>query len=156
MVARRSLLVWVLAMGGFDVEDLGGVEAVVVEAAPLDGDGKQDWVGVGFARYVGLLVVLLGVVSVRDDPLVVGWLGSGHSILGGLSLRTIPCWMRAVLVVKQAIESSRLLGPSSTSSSCVVAATLRGVFLTACGLFCWVLIGYGVNLLLVAIVPARV
>jgi hypothetical protein len=75
---------------------------------------------------VGLLVVLLGVVSVRDDPLLVGWLGSGHSVLGGLSLQTIPCWMRAVFAVKQAIESSRLLGPSSAPSSCAVAAALRG------------------------------
>jgi hypothetical protein len=98
---------------------------------------------------VGLLLVLLGVVSVHNDPLVVGWLGSSHSVLGGLSLWTIPCWMRTVFVVKQAIESSRLLGPSSAPSSCVVAATLRGVFLTACGLSGWVLIGYGVHLLLV-------
>jgi hypothetical protein len=52
---------------------------------------------------VGLLVVLLGVVSVRDDPLVVNWLSSGHSVLGGLSLRTIPYWMRAVFAMKQAI-----------------------------------------------------
>jgi hypothetical protein len=105
---------------------------------------------------VGFLVVLLGVVSVRDDPLVISWLGSGHSVLGGLSIRTIPCWMCAVLVVKQAIESSRLLGPSFAPSSCVVVATLRGVFLTVCGLSGWVLIGYGVHLLLVAIVPAGV
>jgi hypothetical protein len=33
------------------VEDLGGAEAVVVEPAPLDGAGKNDWVGAGFARY---------------------------------------------------------------------------------------------------------
>ena len=105
---------------------------------------------------VWLLVVLLGVVGVRDDSLVVGWLGSSHSVLGGLGLRTIPCWMRTVLVVKQVVESSRLLGPSSAPSSCVVAATLRGVILTACGLSSWVLIGYGVHLLLVAIVPAGV
>jgi hypothetical protein len=104
---------------------------------------------------VGLLV-LLGVVSVRDDPLVVGWLGSGHSVLGGLSLRTIPCWMRTVFIVKQEIESSRLLGPSSAPSSCAIAAALRGVFLMACGLSGWVLIGYGVHMLLVAVVPAGV
>jgi hypothetical protein len=51
MVARRSLLVWVLAVGGCGAEDLGGAEAVVVELPPLDGDGKHDWVGAGFARY---------------------------------------------------------------------------------------------------------
>jgi hypothetical protein len=105
---------------------------------------------------VGLLVVLLGVVSVRDDLLVVGWLGSGHSVLGGLSLRTIPCGMHTVLAVKQAIKSSWLLGPSFAPSSCAVAAALRGVFLTACRLSSWVLIDYGVHLLLVAIVPAGV
>jgi hypothetical protein len=33
------------------VEDLGGVEAVVVEPAPHDGDGKNDWVGARFAHY---------------------------------------------------------------------------------------------------------
>jgi hypothetical protein len=64
--------------------------------------------------------------------------------------------MRIVLAVKQAIESSRLLGPSSAPSSCAVTATLRGVFLTTNGLSGWVLIGYGVHLLLVAIVPIGV
>jgi hypothetical protein len=33
---------------------------------------------------VWLLVVFLGVVGVCDDSLVVDWLGSGHSVLGGL------------------------------------------------------------------------
>jgi hypothetical protein len=74
---------------------------------------------------VGLLV-LLGVISVRDDLLVVGWLGSGHSVLGGLSLRTVPYWMRTVFAMKQAIELSQLLGPSSAPSSCVVVVSLRG------------------------------
>jgi hypothetical protein len=103
-----------------------------------------------------VMVGLLLMVSVRYDPLVVGWLSSGHSVLGCLSLRIVPCWMRAVFAVKQAIESSRLLCPSSTSSSCAFAATLRGVFLTTGGLSGWVLIGYGVHLLMIAIVPAGV
>jgi hypothetical protein len=51
MVAQRSLLVWVLAVGGCGMEDLGGAKAVVVEPAPLDGAGKNDWVGAGFTRY---------------------------------------------------------------------------------------------------------
>ena len=101
---------------------------------------------------VWFLVVV--VVCVGDDPLVVGWLGSEHFVLGCFSLRTFPRWMRAVFTVKQAIESSRLLGPFSASSSCAVAVALRGVFLTTGGLSGWVLIGYGVHLLLVAIVPA--
>jgi hypothetical protein len=75
---------------------------------------------------VGLLVVLLGVVSVCDDPLVVSWMGSAHYILGGLGLQTIPCWMQAVLAVKQVVKSSRLLGPSSAPSSYAVAVALRG------------------------------
>jgi hypothetical protein len=33
-----------------------------------------------------LLVVLLGMIGVRDDSLAVGWLGSSHSVLGGLGL----------------------------------------------------------------------
>jgi hypothetical protein len=93
-----------------------------------------------------IMVGLLVVVSVCDDPLVVGWLSSGHFVLGCLSLQTIPCWMCAVFAVKQAIESLRLLCPSSTSSSCAAAAALRGVFLTMGGLSDWVLIGYGVYL----------
>ena len=96
---------------------------------------------IGLVLDLLIIVGLLVVVSVRDDPLVVGWLGSGHSVLGGLSLRTVPCWMRTVFAVKQAIESSRLLGLSLAPSSCVVAAALRGVFLTMGGLSDWVLIG---------------
>jgi hypothetical protein len=38
-------------VGGCDVEDLDGVEAVGVGPAPPDGDGMHDWVGVGFACY---------------------------------------------------------------------------------------------------------
>jgi hypothetical protein len=45
---------------------------------------------------VWLLVVLLGVIGVRDDSLVVGWLGSGHSVLGGLGLRAVPGGVCAV------------------------------------------------------------
>jgi hypothetical protein len=105
-----------------------------------------------------LLVVvgLLVMVCVRDDPLVVGWLCSGHSITGGLGLRTIPCWVCVVFAVKQAIESARLLCPFVASSSCAVVAALRGVFLTTGGLSGWVLIGYVVHPLMIAIVPAGV
>jgi hypothetical protein len=102
---------------------------------------------------VRLLVVLLGVVGVRDDSLVVGWLGSSHSILG---LRTIPCGMRAVLAVKQAVKSLRLLGSSPAPSSYAVVAALRGVFLAASIVSSGMLIGYGVHLLLVVIVPTGV
>jgi hypothetical protein len=81
---------------------------------------------IGLVLDVLVMVGLLVVVSVHDDPLFVGWFGSGHSVLGCFSLRTVPCWIRAAFAVKQAIESLRLLGPSSASSSCAVATTLRG------------------------------
>jgi hypothetical protein len=102
-----------------------------------------------------LMVRLLVMVSVHDDPLVVGWLSSGHSVPGCLGLRTVSCWVRAVFAVKQAVESLRLLCPSSASSSCVVVAALW-VFLTTGGLSGRVLIGYGVHLLMIVIVPAGV
>jgi hypothetical protein len=73
------------------------------------------------------VVWLLVMVSVHDDSLVVGWLSSGHSVPGGLGLRTVPCWVRAVFAVKQAIESARLLCLSTASSSCVVAAPMVGI-----------------------------
>jgi hypothetical protein len=106
---------------------------------------------------VWLLIVLLGVIGMRDDSLVVGWLSSGHSILGGLGLWAVPGEVCAVFTVKQAVKSARLLGPASTSSSCVVATILlRGVLLTANCFSGRVLVGDGVYLLLVAIFPAGV
>jgi hypothetical protein len=68
-----------------------------------------------------VVVVLLVVVCVRDDPLVVGWLCSGHSVPGSLGFWTIPCWVRAVLAMKQIVEYVRLLRPSSASPYGVVA-----------------------------------
>ena len=56
---------------------------------------------------VGLFVVLLGVVGVCDDPLVVSWLGSSHSILGGLGLQVVPGGVCAVFTMKQAVKSSK-------------------------------------------------
>jgi hypothetical protein len=93
---------------------------------------------------------------VRDDSLVVGWLGSGHSVLGGLGLQAVPGGVCAVFTVEQAVESSRLLGSSPAPSSGAVAAILRGAFLAVSSLSSGVLVGYGVHLLLVAIVPAGV
>jgi hypothetical protein len=102
-----------------------------------------------------IVVGLLVVVCVRDDPLVVGWLCSGHSVPGGLGFWTIPCWVRAVLTMKQIVESARLLRPSPASPSGAVVAAL-GVFLTTSGLSGWVLIGYVVHLLVTATVPSGV
>jgi hypothetical protein len=72
---------------------------------------------------VGLLVV----VCVRDDPLVVDWLCSGHSVSGGLGFWTVPCWVRIVLAMKQIVEFARLLRPSPASPSGVVVAALWGI-----------------------------
>jgi hypothetical protein len=47
-----------------------------------------------------VMVGLLVVVSVCDDPLVVDWLSSRHFVLGYLSLWTVPCWVRAVFAMK--------------------------------------------------------
>jgi hypothetical protein len=77
----------------------------------------------GLLIVVGLLVV---VVCVRDDPLVVGWLCSGHSVPGGLCFWTIPCWVHAFLAMKQTVESAWLLRPSSASPSGAIVAALGG------------------------------
>jgi hypothetical protein len=111
---------------------------------------------VGWMLDLLVVVGLLVMVCVRDDPLVVGWLCSGHSIPGGLGLWTIPCWVCTVFTVKQAVESVWLLCSSVASSSCVVAAALGVVFLTIGGLSGWVLIGYIMHLLMSAIVSAGV
>jgi hypothetical protein len=81
---------------------------------------------VGWMLDLLVVIGLLVMVRVRDDPLVVGRLCSGHSVPGGLGLRTVPCWVSAVFAMKQAIESARLLCPSAASSSCAVAAALEG------------------------------
>jgi hypothetical protein len=106
---------------------------------------------------VWLLVVLLGLVGVRDGSLVVSWLGSSHSILGGLGLRAVPGGVCTVFAMKQVVESLWLLGMASASSShVVVVVLLRGVLLTANCVSGGVLVGDGVHLLLVAIFLAGV
>jgi hypothetical protein len=87
--------------GGYGVVDLGDAEAVVVEPTPLDGAGTRGWVDAGFAHCRRVA----GDGMWRDDPLVVGWLCFGHSVPGGLDFWTVPCWVRAVLAMKQTIES---------------------------------------------------
>jgi hypothetical protein len=89
---------------------------------------------VGWMLDLLVVVGLLVMICVRDDPLVVGWLCSGHSVPGGLGLRTIPYWVCTVFAVKQAVESAWLLCPSTASSSCAVAAALGVVFLMTNGL----------------------
>jgi hypothetical protein len=97
--------------------------------------------------------LLLVVVCVCDDSLVVGRLCSGHPVTGGLRFWTISCWVRAVLAMKQAVESAQLLRLSPASPSGAITAALGGIFLTTSGFSGWVLIGYVVHLLLTLAVP---
>jgi hypothetical protein len=101
-----------------------------------------------------LLVVLLGVVSMRDNSLIVGWLISGHPVFGGLGFRAIPGGICAVFTMKKAVKPSRLRGSASASSSSVVATTV--VWDTPGDELClwWGWVGNGVDLLLVAVLPA--
>jgi hypothetical protein len=101
-------------------------------------------------------LLLLVVVCVCDDSLVVDWLCSGHPVPGGLHFWTISCWVRAVLAMKQTVESAMLLRPYSTSPSGAITAALGGIFLTASSFSSWVLIGYVVHLLLTVAVPPGV
>jgi hypothetical protein len=79
---------------------------------------------VGWMLDLVVMVGLLVLICVRNDPLVVGWLCSGHSVPGDLGLRTIPCWVSAVFAEKQTVESVRLMCSSAASSPCAVAAAL--------------------------------
>jgi hypothetical protein len=102
-----------------------------------------------------LLVVSLGMVSMRNNLLVVGWLISDHSIFGGLSFGAITSGMCAVITVKEVVEPSRLWSTTSTSASGVSVAALCGVLLATSYVSGGMLVGDGVHLLLVAIWPAR-
>jgi hypothetical protein len=74
--------------GGFDVEDLDGVLVVGENLHFLMVMVCRVGLVVNLLIVVWLLVVLLGVIGVRDDS-VFGWLGSDHSVLGGLGLRAV-------------------------------------------------------------------
>jgi hypothetical protein len=79
---------------------------------------------VGWMLELLVVVGLLLMICVCDDPLVVGWLCPRHSVPDALGLRTIPYWVCAVFAMKQAVESVRLLCPSAAFSSSAVAAAL--------------------------------
>jgi hypothetical protein len=108
----------------------------------------------GVAMVVWLWVVVL--ICVRDNSLVVGWLCPSHPVSSGLCFRAIPCWMRAVLAMKQAVKSTRLLRPSPAPATRAIVAALRGIVLTASGFAGGVLVGYVMHLLLTAFVPSTV
>jgi hypothetical protein len=77
----------------------------------------------------GVVVVWLWevvLICVHDNSWVVGWLHPRHPVPGGLRFRAVPRWVRAVFTVKQAVESARLLRPSSASTTSAIAAALGG------------------------------
>jgi hypothetical protein len=96
------------------------------------------------------------LICVRDNYWVVGWLRPRHPVPGGLRFRAVPCWVRAVFAVKQAVKSARLLRPSSAPTTSAIAAALGGIILTARGLTSRVLVGNVLHLLLTAAVPIGV
>jgi hypothetical protein len=103
-----------------------------------------------------ILVVLLGMVSMRDNSLVVGWLISGHFVFGGLGFEAIPGGVCAVFTMKEAVEPSRLRSPASATAFGVGAATLLcGVLQSTSYVSGGVLVGDGVHLLLVVVWPVR-
>jgi hypothetical protein len=75
----------------------------------------------------GAMVVWLRelLICVRDNSRVVGWLRPRHPVSGGLRFWAVPCRVRAVFAVEQAVKSARLRpSPAPTTSS--VAAALGG------------------------------
>jgi hypothetical protein len=103
-----------------------------------------------------LVVVLLGMVGMRANSLVVGWLIFDHPIFGGLGFKAIPGGVCAIFAIKKAVEPSRLRSSASASPSGVGAAVLLcGILLTSSCVSGGVLVGDGVDSLLVAVWPAR-
>jgi hypothetical protein len=83
---------------------------------------------VGWVLDVAIVVWLWVVVMicVCDNSLVVGWLCSRHPVPSVLCFWAIPCWVCAILVMKQAVISARLLRPSPAPASHAIAAALGG------------------------------
>jgi hypothetical protein len=66
------------------------------------------------------------LICVSDDSWVIDWLCLRHPVPGGLRLRAVPRWVRAVFTVEQTVKSARLLHPSSAPTMSVIAAALGG------------------------------
>ena len=82
---------------------------------------------VRWMRSGAVVVWLWGLlICVRDNSWVVGWLRPRHPVSGGLRFRAVPCWVRAVFAMKQAVESTRLLRPSSAPTTGSIAVALGG------------------------------
>jgi hypothetical protein len=80
----------------------------------------------------GAVVVWLRelLICVRDNPRVVGWLRPRHPVSSGLRLWAVPCTVRTVFAVEQAVKSARLLrtspAPTTSSISAALGDTLVG------------------------------
>jgi hypothetical protein len=82
---------------------------------------------VGWMQNGAMVVWLWGLlICVCDNSWVVGWLRPRHPVSSGLRFRAVPCWVRAVFAVEQAVESARLLRPSSAPTTSSVAMALGG------------------------------
>jgi hypothetical protein len=105
----------------------------------------------------GAVVVWLWelLICVRDNSWVVGWLRPRHLVPGGLRFRAVPCWVRTVFAMKQAVKSARLLRPSSAPTTSSIAAALGGIILAVRGLTSGVLVSDVMHLLLIAAVPTE-
>jgi hypothetical protein len=96
------------------------------------------------------------LICVCNNSWVVGWLRPRRPVSGGLHFQAVPCWVRTVFAVEQAVKFARLLRPSSAPTTSSVAAALGGIILAARGLTSGVLVGDVVYLLLTAAVPTEV
>jgi hypothetical protein len=76
----------------------------------------------------GVVVVWLWelLICVRDNSWVVGWWCLRHPIPGGLRFQAVPCWVRTVFAVKQAVKSARLLRSSLAPTTSSIASALGG------------------------------
>jgi hypothetical protein len=82
---------------------------------------------VGRMRNGAVVIWLWGLlICMRDNSWVVGWLRPRHPVSGGLRFRAVPCWVRAIFTMEQAVKSARLLRPSPAPTTSSVAATLGG------------------------------
>jgi hypothetical protein len=91
------------------------------------------------------------LICVRDNSGVVSWLRPRHPVSGGLRFWAVPCRVRVVFAVEQAVKSVRLLRTSPASTTSSVSAALGGILLASRGLTSGVLVGDVVYLLLTAV-----
>jgi hypothetical protein len=96
------------------------------------------------------------LISVCDDPWVVGRLRPCHPVSGGLRFWAVFCLVGTVFVVEETVESARRLRASLAPTASSTFVALGGILLAARGITSGVLVGDVVHLLLVTAVSARV